>query len=330
MRAVTVVLCLAVLVDARATAQQARRQPSISDACVAYNQRVMDQLNHGQLKPAEITLSGALAGEEPGLDGTCDWIILHNMASVMGASGRLAEAEIFAARSIAILEKLCDPEDPLLLRPLQVLGATQFALGKLAKAREALRRMELIRTERPSQRAPILALSAVVLEAEGRIAEAERAYIGAVEAVRSENGGHTAQEASALYVLGNFYLKFDRLDEAGRAFGQASRALAASPNAVPSDRFNLLNSLAVLHCRQGDSRRAEEELRTALSILDGEPQPDPVRLEPLLSNYAFVLRKNHRSHQARSIEARVAALPRGLTGGVVDASELVTRSKAGR
>ena len=80
---------------------------------------LLQQAGHGSTGPrtterSQITLSSALAGEEPGLDRTCDWVILHNMASVMGASGRLAEAEIFAARSIAILEKLCDPEDPLL------------------------------------------------------------------------------------------------------------------------------------------------------------------------------------------------------------------------
>ena len=55
---------------------------------------------------------------------------------------------------------------------------------------------------------------------------------------------------------------------------------------------------------------------------------DPALLKSLLASYAYVLRKNHRRREARSIEARAAALQtRELTNGVVDISELLAKPR---
>jgi hypothetical protein len=49
-------------------------------------------------------------------------------------------------------------------------------------------------------------------------------------------------------------------------------------------------------------------------------------VEALLTNYAFVLRKTPRQHEARQVEARAAIL-RDRRTGVVDLSELVRSAK---
>jgi hypothetical protein len=58
---------------------------------------------------------------------------------------------------------------------------------------------------------------------------------------------------------------------------------------------------------------------------------DSALVESLLAKYAYVLRKNHRRGEARSIEARAAALQtHGSTNGVVDISELLAKIRANK
>lgn len=57
----------------------------------------------------------------------------------------------------------------------------------------------------------------------------------------------------------------------------------------------------------------------------------PALLKSLLDNYAYVLRKNHHGKEARTIEARAAALQtRELTNGVVDTSELLAELRTNK
>ena len=97
------------------------------------------------------------------------------------------------------------------------------------------------------------------------------------------------------------------------------------------DRIKLLTSRAELHVRQGEWREAEADLGSAISTADRDTRLDPAVLKSLLANYAHVLRKNHRGREARTIEARAAALQtHGLTNGVVDISELLAKPKVSR
>jgi uncharacterized protein HemY len=97
---------------------------------------------------------------------------------------------------------------------------------------------------------------------------------------------------------------------------------------VPTDRIKLLHARAILYARQGEWRDAEEDLRSAISTASQITQLDPVTLQAVLADYAHVLRKNHRAREARSVEARAAALPtRAITDTVVDLSELLPRPK---
>jgi hypothetical protein len=104
-----------------AVAQGLTEYAVLGAACTDFNQTAMNYIAAGRLKQAESTLSAALADPTSGSDQPCGWLTLHNLATVMGLSGRLVEAEVLEKRSLKILEKGYPPDDPVLLRPLQSL-----------------------------------------------------------------------------------------------------------------------------------------------------------------------------------------------------------------
>jgi tetratricopeptide (TPR) repeat protein len=291
-------------------------------------------MNHvavGRLKDAESTLSAALADRASGSEQSCAWLTLHNLALVMALSGRLAEAEVLEKRSLKILEKGYPPDDPVLLRPLQSLLQIQFEQRKIAKARETFQRLQSIPTERPADRAMIHGLAAALLYAEGRYHEAEAESLKALGAWEEAGRGETTDVAAILDGLATLYIANGRYHEAGRTLDRALAILDTAKDAVPTDRIKLFRARAELHARQGEWRAAEADLGSAISTADRDTRMDPAVLKSLLADYAHVLRKSHRGREARTIEARAAALQtHGLTDGVVDASELFAKPRVSK
>jgi tetratricopeptide (TPR) repeat protein len=311
-----------------AVAQDVSQHWAPSGACIEFNQAVLNQLSSGRLEDAETTISGALAGRANGFDQSCAGLALYEMAIVLARSGRLAEAEVFAERSLKILEKMYPPDDLVLLRPLQILSSVQFEQRKTTKAREAFQRMQSIRAESPADRALVHGTAAALLQAGGRYNEAESEYLRALVAWEESGRAETADAAAVLDGLGALYILDGRYREAGRTLDRALAIVTSAKDAVPTDRIKLLNTRAVLHARQGDWREAEEDLRSAISTADRDTRLDPVELKSLLANYAQVLRKDHRGREARFIEARATALQaHGLTDATVDASELLAKPR---
>ena len=298
-------------------------------ACVDLNQTAMNYLAIGRLKDAESTLSAVLADRANGSDQSCAWLTLHNMAIVMALSGRLAEAEVFEKRSINILEKAYLPDDPILFRPLQSLAQIQYEQQEIAKARETFQRLQSIPTERPSDRAVVHGLAAALLYNEGRYHEAEAEYRRALGAW--EESGATTDVAPVLDGLAAVYVADRRYREAGQALDRAIAILTSAKDAVATDWIKLFSSRAELYVRQGKWREAEADLAAAVSAADRDTRLDPALLKSLLVNYAHVLRKNHRGREARTIEARAAALHTGeSSNGIVDISELLAKTKTNK
>ena len=105
--------------------------------------------------------------------------------------------------------------------------------------------------------------------------------------------------------------------------GRALATLSSAGSTAWLDRIKLRNNLAVLHGRQGQWRRAEEDQREAIAMADRAVQLDPVYLATMLTNYAQILRKNRHAAEARAIEARAVALR--SRNPVVDVTELGRR-----
>jgi tetratricopeptide (TPR) repeat protein len=319
------------LVARCAAAQEVTRQELPSAACIELNRTAMNHVAGGRLGDAESALSAALANRATDSGQSCAWLTLHNLAFVTALSGRLAEAEVLEKRSLKILEKSYPPDDPVLLRPIQLLSQIQFEERKIAKARETFQRLQSIPTERPTDRAMFHGLAAALLYAGGRYNESEAEYLKALAAWEEAGRGETTDMAAVLNGLGLLYIADGRYQEAGRTLDRAFALVTSAKDAVPTDRIKLFSSRAELHVRQGEWREAEADLGSAISMADRDTRLDPAELKSILANYAHVLRKNHRGRQARTIEARAAALQtHGSTDGVVDASELFAKPKVSK
>ena len=313
----TLVVCVLVSGVRQAEAQSA--------ACLELNQTVLEQAGNGQLTKAELALSAALENRPEPL---CTGLILTNLAAIREMQGKYAEAETLARRSLGLLEEQYAQDSVVLLRPLQILAASRFERGNLATAREAVQRMRLLRLGRPEDAALVHAMTAALLQAEGKLWEAEPEYLAAIRAWDESGHGETADVGSLLQALASLYLHQERLDDASQTLERAREVLLRAKDTVPMDRIKFLNIQAVLHFRQGQWLEAEQDLREAVSMAEQESRIDPFTHATLLTAYARVLRKNHHAGGARRVETRLAALRRSAARtDVVDVSELAPKPK---
>jgi hypothetical protein len=307
--------------------QNVGQEAPVSFKCVALNQTVMERMKRGKIADAERILSMGLEEVSDRSQRVCVGLVLHNMAVFEAVSGQLAEGEQFAARSSKILSEVFPHDNPVLLRPLQVLAATWFEQGETGKAREAFNRMRLVRLNGPEERALVHGMAAALLHTEGRRREAESEYLAATAAWEQAGRGNTPDASALLIALGSLYIEERRLDDAGRALGQASLALAAALDTLPMDRIKLLTVQATLCARQRQWGEAEQDLRDVLSIADGGTPVNPRVLQRILTDYARMLRKNRHGREARSVEARASAIPvNWRIDGVVDVADLFTNT----
>jgi tetratricopeptide (TPR) repeat protein len=330
MKPASIVALLAIF-SAAAIAQNGTDDAHASTSCLELNQAAMTQLVSGRSAQAEASLLAARISGDERTQGACLGQIFNNMAGVMSLSGRNAEAERLAEQSVRILEKFYSPDDWRLLRALQILAAVRLELGKTAQAREAVNRIQSIRIKRPEDGAIVHATIGALLQIEGRRSEAEAEYHEAFRAVEEAPREDSADAASILYGLGSLYLKEQRLSEARRELDRALAIYDRAKDAVPLDRIKFLDLRGVLHARLGEWQQSELDFCDGLSMLDRQPYADPALLRSLLTNYSYALRRNHHRREARSIEARNAALPTNRkSAAVVDLTELLVEKNAAK
>jgi tetratricopeptide (TPR) repeat protein len=306
-----------------AVGQDVTRRTLPGYACVEPVQAAATQVHAGRLREAETTLSSMLAAGGNGLEPSCAGLILNQLAAIMDVSGRAAEAEAFAERAVNTLAAIYPPNDPVLLRPLQILAAARFEQGKTGKARMAFQKMRLIQAQGPEDRALVHGMAAALLQKEGRGKQAEWEYLESLNAWNESGRGDTADAAAVLGFLSLLYIYEQRLDDAGRALDRALAILGTARDAVPLDWIKLLNIRAVLHGRQGDWREAEVDLQRAISAADHEVGLAPVFLSSMWANYSQALRKNHKQREAHSAWARAATFrTQGAQHSVVDVTDL--------
>ena len=299
-----------------------------SAACIEFNQRVFDKLERGQLADAEAAFSATTIGKEIGSGQSCAWLTLSNRARVIYLSGRFIEAELLAQQSLRILDKLYSRNDPIRFRTLQLLWSVQFQQGKFGNARQTFQSIRSLPLDTQQDRAMLHGAAAAQLQAEGQYKEAEPEYFKALTATDQAGRGETTEAAILLIGLATVQLIQGRYLDAGRTLDRALAIVHSAKDAIPMDRVSILGIRADLHSRQGKWQEAEEDMRLAISIVDRETRLDPVTLKRLLVNYGYVLRKANRRKEARSIEARAAAIHAPiLTNAIVDVTELVSKDK---
>lgn len=294
--------------------------------CVRKYQTAHAQAVAGRVFEAEAALS---AGLRAGLaqEGACAGFILADVAALMNITGRYSEAERYGMRAIGILSRAYAADDPVLLPSLRILTAVRIEQGEFARARESFAQMRAIRLNNPKDRASVHGLAATLARLEGKPAEAEYEYLAALRDRDAAGIAGTADTAATLGALGSLYLDEARYDQARHVLDRAQAIIAAAPDASTWDRIKLLSLHGVLRARLRDWEGAERELGDAITLADGAPSPvDPPALRPILANYAQVLRRNHHSRAARTVERRIAALDPDRTTQIVDVSDLIPRS----
>lgn len=296
--------------------------------CVEVNGEAIDQIATGQFKEAEGVLSAVVTRTNE-LGPLCAGLVLGNLAAAMRLSGRFAEAQGFAERSINVLDRSLGTDAPALLGPLHTLAAARLEQGNIGLARSAFQRMQRIHADRPADRALVHGIAATLLQMEGRLIAAEPEYFEALRALEEAGQGSGANAASMLLSLGSLYIDQGRLDEAGRMLERAMTIFDSAGDTVLLERIEVGYLRAALHARQREWQKAEEEMQSAIAMADRVNGLDPHYHAFLLANYAQLLRNNHQRGAARSIEARAAAF-RGKrsSGGVVDVTELSLKLKA--
>lgn len=308
-----------------AAAQDSRPHPMPSAACMEFNQRIVDKLASGQLAEAEATLS------DPGIrndSDLCIWMTLHNRATMIALAGRSIEAEVLGEQSLRILDKLVSPNDPIRFRPLQLLWSVQMQQGKLGKARQTFQSMRTLRLHQPRDLAMFYGAAAAQLHGEGRYKEAEQAYFQALAACKEAGRGESTEMATLLVGLGTTQSVQERYSDAVKTLDRAFAIVNSAKDTIPMDLVNILSVRAALYAWLGRWQSAEEDLKSAISIVDRDTRLDTDALKRLLVNYAYVLRKIRRPKEARSIEARAEALQTpGWKNAIVDVTELVSKKR---
>jgi tetratricopeptide (TPR) repeat protein len=279
--------------------------------------------NEGAAEAERVVLAAAAKGPGP----SCAGQVLTDLASIALASGRLDDAASLAERAIRVLQQEHLPNDPILLRPLNFIAYIRLEHGETAKAREIFHRMQSIRSERVEDQMLVHAMAASLAGIEGRYREAESEYIAGLTALEGAGLGNAIDAGDIFTALGGLYIKEHRLDDARLALDRAFAISNSAAEAGRLDRMKVLLVRGVLLARRRAWAQAERDLHDALAIADDEPRLDPDILWSLLVNYAQVLRKNHHSGEARSIEMRAVALHRqAQANATVDVTELAGKA----
>lgn len=251
MRSTLLASCLCALASWHVAAQTPSPRFTPSATCMDLHRKILDKIRNGQPAEAEAALSGALTSKEVGGDLSCLWVTLDNMATVIGFSGRFAEAEVLAERSLIIMDRFYPLDDPARFHPLHLLWSVQIQQGKRGKAQRTFRSMQSVRLDEPQDQARLYSATAAHWQGEGQPKEAEMAYSKALSAWTELGLGETADAAAMLVGLGAVQLSQGRYLEAGTALDRALSIVQSAKDAVPLDLINVRVTRAGLYARQG-------------------------------------------------------------------------------
>ena len=207
--------------------------------------------------------------------------ILNNLAQLLQATNRLAEAEPLMRRALAIDEKSLGPEHPDVARDLNNLAQLLQATNRLAEAEPLMRRALAIDEKSYGPEHPDVARDlnnlAVLLQDTNRLEEAEPLMKRALAIDEKSYGPEHPNVARDLNNLARLLQDTNRLEEAEPLM---RRALAIDEKSYGPEHPNVairLNNLARL--LQATNRLAEAEplMRRALAIDEKSYGPEHPR-----------------------------------------------------
>src|SRR5690348_5389913 len=137
--------------------------------CTEFNKLAIVGAVPNRLDQAEAAISAVMSQGKY----VCAGVLLGDVAFLLSVHGRMRDSEAFAARSVNLLRKNVEPDDPMLLRPLHVLAIAQLDQGKFRKAEQAFEQMLQVRAEGPEQRGQVHLTGGVLRQMQGKWKEAE-------------------------------------------------------------------------------------------------------------------------------------------------------------
>jgi tetratricopeptide (TPR) repeat protein len=263
-------------------------------------------------KEAESQLRTALSDAEQLRDDALLAPALNNLAHLLCATNRLAEAEPFLRRALAIEETSLGSDHPTVAAGLNKLALLLQATNRLADAEPLLRRALAIAEASFGPEHPNVATTlnnlAQILKYSNRLAEAELFMRRALAIDEASFGPKDSTVAIRLNNLGLLLQATNRLAEAEPPL---RRALAIAEACFGPDHPTIaraLNNLAAL--LQATNRLAEAEplLRRALSIDEASFGPDHPDVGVRLNNLARLLATTNRLGDAEPLIRRCVVI----------------------
>ena len=296
--------------------------PKVSEACSRINAGIERQISQGALDEAQHSLFQALNGDARS-EPICAGLLFNNVAAGLEIAGRLDQAVQFAEKSITYFQQGLPDDDPAYLPAFNILASALLAKGFIGRTREVLLQMQRIHTTNSHDRVLILCIGGNLFQREGKTKEAESDYTRALSAISGTGLENSTEAATVRVELATVYIEDQRYQDAAVLLDTGLAILSRARDAVPLDRVNLLNTRAILRVHQNHWKEAESDLAEAAFLCRQQPQMDLAELEPILNNYAFVLRKVRRKN-ARAVEAWAAAIREAKPASpqVIDVTEL--------
>ncbi|HEY6990611.1 MAG TPA: tetratricopeptide repeat protein [Bryobacteraceae bacterium] len=167
----------------------------------------MKEITQGQIDDAKRSLSEALTGDISRLEPVCAGLLSNNVADGLQKSGRLDEVRTLAEQAINYYQQSLPADDPIYLGPLEKLATADLEQGMTGRARDAMRRMQMIHTTDPQGRVLLLYVNGCLLKREGRSREAESQLTGALSALADAGKQNSADGATIRGELANLYVQ---------------------------------------------------------------------------------------------------------------------------
>jgi tetratricopeptide (TPR) repeat protein/CHAT domain-containing protein len=230
---------------------------------------------------------------------------MNNLAVLMRAQGKLAEAESLYKEALAIHQQLFKGHHPDVAASLNNLAGLYQARGRLAEAEPLYKEALAMRQQLYKEDHPAIATSlnnlASLYEAQGQIAKAQLLYKDALAMRKRLFPGDHPHVATSLNNLAGLYVSAGKFSEAAALYKEA---LAMRQRLYPGDHPDLatsLNNLAYVSNAQGKPSEAERLYKDALAMrkrLHTGNHPD---VATSLNNLAELYRSQGRLAEAEAL-----------------------------
>ena len=258
----------------------------------------------GDSTRAEATLRDSLRQDGAALgDGSesvaAQWL---QLGELLGNVGRYEESEAAFRRGIRISRSLYGEKSNHVAHALNEMSNMLDDKGDLAGAETALRQALAIRlaTVGPDHHDTLAVENnlLVVVEYQGRYAEALPKRLAQIERVRSAGQLHQLDLAACYTAIGVDYRELGRLRDAEASLRRALATIGASQGPRSARSANTLHHLGNVLVLEGRYREAEDTFREALAIqLAHGPGTAPV-MATRRADLGNVLRLEHRHAEA--------------------------------